>query len=141
MRSDRTRQVAAHELAQARRAADQLRAIVSLAPSESDTLVLKTADADYTFTKGELSSIAKIVASVAGTETDAEISPQDAAMLLSMSRPSVMRLIEKGHLGARMVNTHYRLSQNEVVAYRERQAKIRRQGLSELTRIADEYDF
>src|SRR6202012_469446 len=98
----------------------------------------KTADADYTFTKGELSSIANIVASVAGIETDAEISPQDAATLLSMSRPSIMRLIEKGHLGARMVNTHYRLSRSEVVAYRERQANIRRQGLGELTKIADE---
>lgn len=141
MRSDQTRRVAAYELAQARRAADQLRAIVSEAPMESETLVLKTADADYTFTKGELASIAKIVASVVGTETDAEVSPQEAALLLNMSRPSVMRLIEKGHLGARMVNTHYRLSRGEVVAYRERQAKIRRQGLSELTRLAEEYDF
>lgn len=141
MRTDRTRRVAAHELAEARRAAEQLRAIVSRAPSDGDTLVLKTLDADYTFTKGELTSIAKVIASVAGAETDAEISPQEAAALLGMSRPSVMRLIDKGQLSARMVNTHYRLSQSEVIAYRERQTRIRRHGLSELTSISEEHDF
>ena len=72
---------------------------------------------------------------------EAELSPQEAADILGMSRPTVMRLIERGRLRARKVNTHHRLLRAEVAAYRESQAVTRRQALRSLSEMSVEHDF
>lgn len=70
-----------------------------------------------------------------------EISPQEAAQILQMSRPSVMRLIEKGVLHPRKILSRNRLSRAEVLAYRYRHDPERRQALENLTAFSDEFDF
>jgi excisionase family DNA binding protein len=71
---------------------------------------------------------------------DAELTPQEAAQQLRMSRPSVMRLIAQGKLGARQVGSHYRLSEAEVMKFKIEQATVRRKGLDNLAAFSQEFD-
>jgi hypothetical protein len=70
-----------------------------------------------------------------------EISPQEAADILQMSRPSVMRLIEKGLLNPRKVLSRNKLSRAEVVAYQIEHSRQQRRALSNLVALTEEYDF
>jgi hypothetical protein len=70
-----------------------------------------------------------------------EISPQEAAAILQMSRPSVMRLIAKGRLHPRKVLSHNKLSRAEVVNYQIEQSRRQRQALSNLVTLTEDYDF
>jgi hypothetical protein len=70
-----------------------------------------------------------------------EISPQEAAAILQMSRPSVMRLIAKGQLNPRKVLSHNKLSRAEVVNYQNEQSRRQRKALSNLVTLNEDYDF
>jgi excisionase family DNA binding protein len=70
-----------------------------------------------------------------------EVSPQEAAGILRMSRPSVMRLVEQGHLKSRKVHSHHRLSTAEVVAYARRNARQRTAALDDLSALSQELDI
>jgi excisionase family DNA binding protein len=67
-----------------------------------------------------------------------DITTEQAAALLGVSRPTVVRLVEAGKLPARMVGTHRRLTVAEVLAYRETSAAKRSTSLDEMTREAEE---
>jgi excisionase family DNA binding protein len=137
--------LSAEEIAAAHRGADHLRSILGRTPTHTGNLTIEIGGNRYPLPMVELASLAKLAKTMANALVDVtgdvEISPQEAAEILRMSRPSVMRLIEKGHLSARMVNTHHRLLRGEVVTYRDNQAGIRRHALSELAALADDYDF
>lgn len=70
-----------------------------------------------------------------------EISPAEAADILQMSRPSVMRLIEKGLLHPRKVLSRNKLSRAEVVAYQVEHSRQQRQALNNLVALSEAYDF
>ncbi len=70
-----------------------------------------------------------------------EISPQQAARILRMSRPSVMRLVEQGHLRARKVHSHHRLSAAEVAEYARQHARKRTEALDELSALSQELNI
>ncbi|BGE86729.1 MULTISPECIES: excisionase family DNA-binding protein [Methylosinus] len=63
---------------------------------------------------------------------EAEITTQQAAELLNVSRPFVIGLIEKGSLPARMVGNQRRLPLQEVLAYKAENRASRREALAEL---------
>jgi excisionase family DNA binding protein len=52
-----------------------------------------------------------------------DLTTEQAAAVLGVSRPTVVRMVEAGKLPARMVGTHRRLALSDVVAYREEQAR------------------
>ena len=135
--------VSAKEIAEARRKARALRSRVAHRRSDAkidvdvSTLraILKVIGATSTRTGGDQSKGAEQKSS-----TD-EISPQEAADILRMSRPSVMRLISMGHLHPRKILSRNKLSRAEVVAYQQNLSRQQRQALDNLAAMTEEYDF
>jgi excisionase family DNA binding protein len=68
---------------------------------------------------------------------DAEISPEDAAAILGISRPLVRRRMDVGDLPFRRVGAHRRVRMCEVLALKEREAPIRA-ALAELQADTDD---
>lgn len=77
----------------------------------------------------------------AATGDNADLSPSEAAARLRMARPSVMRLIARGELSSRKDGGHYVLSPRELRSFQNRLASVRREALSDLTAMADEFGF
>lgn len=73
--------------------------------------------------------------------TTDEISPREAAGILQVSRPAVMRLIKKGLLHPRTVSSRTRLSRSEVEALRGALARQQRRALRNLATLTEDYDF
>lgn len=57
---------------------------------------------------------------------DVEISAQDAADILKVSRPYLLNLVKKGILPYRMVGAHHRIPMAAVIAYKREQEPRRR---------------
>jgi len=135
--------VSGKEIAEARRKARALRSRVahlrSTAKIDVDVgtlkAILKVVD---TASPGGAAIQSKVSEQVYTTD---EISPQEAANILQMSRPSVMRLIAMGHLHPRKVLSRNKLSKAEVVAYQASLSRRQRQALDNLAEITDQYDF
>jgi len=67
---------------------------------------------------------------------DAELTTQEAADFLSVSRPFVVDLLEAGQIKYRKVGTHRRIRFEDLLAYKEASIKDRSKALEELTSIA-----
>lgn len=63
---------------------------------------------------------------------DEELSPQDAAQLLNVSRPYAAKLFDEGAIPSRKVGTHRRALASDVLAYKEREKQARLKILDEL---------
>jgi excisionase family DNA binding protein len=70
--------------------------------------------------------------------TDAEITTQQAADLLNVSRPYVVGLIDNGVLPTRMVGNQRRLPLKQVLAYKAEQQAKRLDALGELSALDQE---
>ena len=66
------------------------------------------------------------------------LTTQQAAELLGMSRPYLVRLLEQSELPFEMVGTHRRLRLDDVLAYRQARSDRRRQAFRNLSRDADD---
>lgn len=66
-----------------------------------------------------------------------DLTTEEAAAVLGVSRPTVVRLVDTGKLPARMVGTHRRLALGDVLAHREASAARRRDALDRMTRQAE----
>ncbi|HTZ63249.1 MAG TPA: helix-turn-helix domain-containing protein [Solirubrobacteraceae bacterium] len=67
-----------------------------------------------------------------------ELTTQEAADLLHVSRPHLVKLLDDGTIAHYKVGTHRRIRIQDVLDYRERRAGTRRQKLDELTRLSEE---
>lgn len=68
-----------------------------------------------------------------------EVTTQQAADLLNVSRQYLVRLLDEGRIPYRKTGKHRRLRIEEVLAFKEQRDKDRRAGLRELSRLTEEF--
>lgn len=69
---------------------------------------------------------------------DHELTPNQAADILNVSRGYVLRLIDKGELAARLVGTHRRIRLEDLLAYKEKADIEHEHGMRDLAAIGQE---
>ena len=72
---------------------------------------------------------------------DAEITTQQAADMLNVSRPHVVKLLEEKKLPFHKVGTHRRIKLKDLETYRTGMEKEREEALTELAKQAQELDL
>ncbi len=70
---------------------------------------------------------------------NAEMTTQQAADLLNVSRPFVSKLLKKGELAYEMRGTHRRIRLEMVKRYKQERAVKRRKAISAIADLAEEY--
>jgi excisionase family DNA binding protein len=70
--------------------------------------------------------------------TDKDLTTQQVADLLNVSRPFVVRLLESGEIPFYRVGRCRRIRVDDVTAYRRRRSRARRDALAEMARDAQE---
>lgn len=68
---------------------------------------------------------------------DKELTTKEAADILNLSRPFLVKLLDRGDMPYHRVGTHRRLNVEDVLAYRELRAARRREKLRELTELSE----
>jgi excisionase family DNA binding protein len=73
--------------------------------------------------------------------TESEVTTQQAADILNVSRPHVVKLLEDGEIEYRTVGAHRRVFTRSLIEYRDGDNKHRREIADELTSLAQEMDL
>ena len=68
----------------------------------------------------------------------AELTTQEAADLLNVSRPFLIKQIELGEIPHHKVGKHRRINFNDLIVYKERIDRVTAQGLDEMVAISQE---
>jgi len=112
-----------------------LRVQIDAAGQEATTLDLPPVVTRLLMDVLEETAAGKAVSLVA---VEADVTTQQAAAILNVSRPFVVRLIDKGLLPARMVGNQRRLPLRDVLAYKAENRAKRRKALEEMAALDQE---
>lgn len=116
-------EIASFELPRPQR--KRLAALVS-GPDAGGPVAIRTDQGEAELPPAARAAVRQLLADLAaGTAVhlltnDTELTSQDAASILGLSRTYVVRLIDEGKIPAHRVGTHRRLSASDVLAYKAR---------------------
>jgi excisionase family DNA binding protein len=83
-----------------------------------------------------LTRVAEVLASGRGlaiVPVDSELTTSEAAELLGISRPTLIKLLDAGEIGYSRPNSSRRIPLEQVLAYKQRRSRTRRELLAEMT--------
>jgi len=132
--ADRPATALGAEVLNRRTPTDHIEVTVTHADGTCQAAVLSPAAAEII---GDLLATWSVTGQVAVLADDAEVSPEDAAAILGISRPLVRRRMDSGRLPFRRAGSHRRLRLSEVLKLKRNEAPVR-QALSELQADTDD---
>jgi excisionase family DNA binding protein len=71
----------------------------------------------------------------------AELTTQEAANLLNISRPHLIKIIDRGDLPCRKVGKHRRILSTDLVIYKQQKDRLRAAALDELAALSQELNM
>jgi excisionase family DNA binding protein len=74
-------------------------------------------------------------------ESDSEMSTQEAADILNISRPYLVKLLESGQIPFKKAGTHRRVLVKDIIGYKSQLKKDRRKSLNLLAKQAQELNL
>ncbi|BDO43806.1 excisionase family DNA-binding protein [Cellulomonas sp. NTE-D12] len=127
-------------------AREALRAVKEfLATSEARQVALRVDDTDAVVVPREVAEVlARVLAHMAAGEgvtvlpAHAELTTQQAADLLNVSRPYLIKLLDNEAIAYRTVGTHRRVPLDALLAYKRDDEQKRRKAADELSAISQE---
>lgn len=72
---------------------------------------------------------------------NAELTTQEAADMLNVSRPYIVKLLKEGALSYKEVGTHRRILLEDLITFSKEMKKKRKEGLEDLTRLGQKYNM
>jgi excisionase family DNA binding protein len=73
--------------------------------------------------------------------THAELTTQEAANILNVSRPHLVKLLEDGVIRFTRTGTHRRIRYQDLMTYRDQRNQLSKEALNELVAQAQEHDM
>jgi excisionase family DNA binding protein len=110
-------------------------------------VVGESSNEDLVVPRGAVELLARILAHMANghgvsvVPDHAELTTQQAADLLNVSRPYLIGLLEAGEIVYRLVGTHRRVLAGSVLDYKHRDDARRRTAADELTQLAQDTEL
>lgn len=118
-----------------------------LGPHDPIRLTLPDASAEIVVPKAVLDLLSRVLANMANGQgvtlvpAHAELTTQQAADMLNVSRPFLIGLVDSGEIDHRLVGTHRRVKADSVMRYMRRDDAQRVAAADELAVLAEEMDL
>lgn len=138
------------QAAQAKKAQEALRAALRARPGRNrplGTVVIRGAEGDVAVPGPVSEIVLKALDEVAHGRAveihpvEEELTTQEAADMLNVSRPFLIKLLSGGAIPFRMVGSHRRVKREDVLSFKQEQDQASREALADLARISQELNL